>query len=166
MGLDTYLNAELYVSGFQHRVNTPGYAIYGKLLELMNLTPAELGHDTGTVPSATVKLGIGYWRKANAIHAWFVRHVQNSEDECKPHGVSREKLAELRTTCLEVLAARNTPEANAIADEKLPTRAGFFFGSTEIDEWYWADLHSTVAIIDRCLSPKFEDWDFTYRSSW
>ena len=25
---------------------------------------------------------VGYWRKANAIHGWFVRNVQNGKDDC------------------------------------------------------------------------------------
>ena len=37
----------------------------------------------------------GYWRKANAIHGWFVDNVQDGMDDCKEYYVSREKLKEL-----------------------------------------------------------------------
>jgi hypothetical protein len=47
----------------------------------------------------------------------------------------------------------------------LPTQSGFFFGSTEFDEWYWQDVKSTIEIIDKCL--KMDDtWSFKYQSSW
>ena len=52
-----------------------------------------------------LKAAIGYWRKANQIHAWFVEHVQGGEDECNPHDVSREQLEELREVCRRVLGA-------------------------------------------------------------
>lgn len=26
---------------------------------------------------------VGYWRKANAIHGWFVDNVQKGNDDCK-----------------------------------------------------------------------------------
>lgn len=33
---------------------------------------------------------VGYWRKANAIHAWFVKNVQGGVDNCQSHEVSKE----------------------------------------------------------------------------
>ena len=47
---------------------------------------------------------VGYWRKANAIHAWFVDHVQDSIDDCDyHHEVTKEILEELRDTCIKVV---------------------------------------------------------------
>ena len=40
-----------------------------------------------------------YWRKANAIHKWFVDNVQGGEDDCREYPVSNDQLIELRDTC-------------------------------------------------------------------
>ena len=106
-----------------------------------------------------VQAEVGYWRKANAIHDWFVKNVQEGKDECRPHYVDREKLIELKALCDRVLAN------HILAHELLPTTDGFFFGGTEYDEWYFDSLKSTVEIIDSVLMlPHI--WDFEYQSSW
>ena len=46
---------------------------------------------------------IGYWRKANAIHKWFVDNVQDGIDDCKNYFVDPSQLEELRELCQEVL---------------------------------------------------------------
>lgn len=46
---------------------------------------------------------VGYWRKANQIHNWFVQNVQGGEDDCEFYEVSQSKLIELRDTCQKVI---------------------------------------------------------------
>lgn len=46
---------------------------------------------------------VGYWRKANQIHNWFVQNVQGGEDDCGIYEVSQAKLIELRDTCQKVI---------------------------------------------------------------
>lgn len=101
---------------------------------------------------------IGYWRKANAIHRWFVENCQGGEDNCATYGVSHEELKELKRVCEKVL---QKPEE---AEDLLPTQSGFFFGPTEYDEWYVQDLKDTIEIIDWALAQKFDY--FEYHSSW
>jgi hypothetical protein len=67
-------------------------------------------------------------------------------------------LEQLKEVCINVIAV---PE---MAEELLPTGAGFFFGSTEYDEYYFGDLNETIGIINRCLESKFDS--FEYQSSW
>jgi hypothetical protein len=52
-----------------------------------------------------------------------------------------------------------------LAAELLPTTSGFFFGSTDYDEWYYTDIQRTVDICNFCLSLPLE-WSFEYQSSW
>lgn len=102
-----------------------------------------------------------YWRKANAIHQWFVDNVQGGEDNCRPYPVSLQDLYALRDTCRRVLDDRQ------LAGELLPPQAGFFFGSTDINEGYWQDLEETWRVLDEvCNWPDLEKFSFTYQSSW
>ncbi len=102
---------------------------------------------------------VGYWRKANQIHQWFVENVQQGEDDCKSYWVSRENLIELLDICKQI------KEDNSKAESLLPTQSGFFFGGTEYDEWYFNDINNTVEILEDILSDESAD-DFEYQSSW
>lgn len=156
MGLDMYLNAKRYISKhFNEGDAVVARAIQEQFPELAGKA-GRWGDDS---PVKEVTVEAGYWRKANAIHQWFVKNVQAGEDDCRPYDVGREQLEELRELCKRVLAFRH------LAVELLPAQAGFFFGSTDYDNWYFDELTQTVAIIDDVLSlPK--SWDFEYRASW
>ena len=102
-----------------------------------------------------------YWRKANAIHKWFVDNVQDGEDDCGHYSVGRTQLAELRDLCQQVLD--NPEQASAL----LPTQSGFFFGGTDYDSWYFNDLKTTVEGLTTLLNDTgLEKWDLYYHSSW
>ena len=106
-----------------------------------------------------VAITVGYWRKANQIHKWFVDNCQKGVDECQKAYVSREKLETLLALCKETL---ETKDAN-----KLPPQSGFFFGSTDVDEWYWGDIEHTIKTLESVLNDRSLDkFDFEYQSSW
>lgn len=153
MGLDMYLYAKQYLSDFTPEEKEKAAQIQALFPEL-----AGVKNQYGS-PVKYVTAEIGYWRKANAIHDWFVKNVQGDKDECLPHYVDREKLIELEALCERVLADKS------LAHELLPTASGFFFGGTEYDEWYVNSLEHTVEIIDAALKLP-NDWDFEYQSSW
>ena len=49
----------------------------------------------------------------------------------------------------------------------LPTRSGFFFGSTEYDECYQEDLKNTISQLTDVLEYYPEnEWTFYYEASW
>jgi hypothetical protein len=149
MGLDMYLTAKRYVSEY----NEPDKVIS---TEIMRHFP-ELAKDQ-TIQEISVR--VGYWRKANAIHKWFVDHVQEGTDDCGNYYVSRDQLTALRDVCERV---RDWP--GKLAAEQLPTTSGFFFGGTDYDEYYMQDVDRTIQIIDSCLKLP-GSWDFEYHSSW
>ncbi len=101
-----------------------------------------------------------YWRKANAIHGWFVRNVQNNKDDCKPYPVTRAQLIQLRDICIKVWA-RQKPE---LAATILPPMEGFFFGETKIDEQYYDDVKTTLDRLSNILNTNH--MEFIYQSSW
>jgi hypothetical protein len=137
---------------------------------------------------------VAYWRKANQIHRWFVEHVQRGTDDCRKHYAPRKRLKELLDTVNSVLQASHlvpgkvtngytlstvgtkvvrTPmveNGQRIADPSvarglLPTQEGFFFGSTDYDESYYADLEHTRDVLTKALAQP-DDGSFYYRSSW
>jgi hypothetical protein len=56
-----------------------------------------------------------------------------------------------------------TPE---YAQEMLPPSAGFFFGSTEVDDWYWEDIKDTIDKLNDALEQSVDDAMFEYQASW
>lgn len=108
---------------------------------------------------------LGYWRKTNHIHNWFVEHCADGVDECQRIPVTLEQLHGLRQTVEKVLENRDE------APHLLPTAPGFFFGSTEYGEWYYSDLMDTLKIID-VADRFFRDpanimaFDLEYQASW
>jgi hypothetical protein len=98
-----------------------------------------------------------YWRKANAIHGWFVQNCQEGEDDCREYYVDREQIEELRNICKATLQGQD--------DGELEPTEGFFFGSYEKDEWYYKDLQETVEGLDKVLTLP-NSYEFYYRSSW
>lgn len=129
---------------------------------------------------------IAYWRKANAIHAWFSRlnEKENGKelDNCEDLYVTKEDLIELRDTCKKVLASselvyKEVPvkeydydkkeyvmssrmmkvlDDPSVAEELLPTESGFFYGSTIYGELYVEFLEYTINQINEILT----DTDF------
>lgn len=99
-----------------------------------------------------------YWRKANATHAWFVRNVQNNEDDCGCYELTQEHLQNLVQLCNKVLEDENAT--------LLPPQGGFFFGSTDVDDWYWADVKHTIEQVNDVLNKDWSKHRFFYHSSW
>jgi len=94
-----------------------------------------------------------YWRKANAIHNWFVRECQNGIDECQMVEVSKDKLTNLINAC-----------ENKTGLEPI---AGFFFGSTDKDDYYYETLKETANSLKVLLEEtNFDEEIIFYRSSW
>lgn len=103
------------------------------------------------------------WRKANAIHKWFVDNTQDGVDECNESEVTIEQLRDLDKRCKAVL------NDHSKADSMLPTQGGFFFGSTEYNEYYFEDLKETVKALKPLITKEIEDncyVTFKYRASW
>lgn len=181
MGLDHGLYRKIYVKNWEHSKTRYEVTVCknGKL-------------DSSIKPGAIsyVNEEIITWRKANQIHNWFVHHVQNGEDDCQDYFVSAEEVRQLIGDCEKVLQdCKLVPgkvwagtahkdgkteelyeeglvvEDDSTAKSILPTSSGFFFGSTQYDEWYVQDLQRSVDALKEALD-RDVDADFTYWSSW
>lgn len=148
MGLDMYLTNKTYIP------NDGKWEIQ----ILKDGKPSSI--DVNKISS--IEEEVGYWRKANAIHKWFVKNVQDGKDDCQDYYVSKEKINQLITDCKNVL------EDHTKASSILPTGSGFFFGSTEYDEWYFDDINKTLQIMQQALQIlDGENYSsIYYRSSW
>lgn len=135
---------------------------------------------------------VAYWRKANQIHAWFVENVQGGEDDCGAYKVDKEQLEDLLDICKQIeenAVMKKGKVVNGqtvkdgewvniyedgyniinpeICEELLPTCSGFFFGSTEYDQWYMDDITSTIEQLEKVIEET--DWETEtvyYQASW
>lgn len=149
-----YLTAKIYLGNYS------GEDLKKKGKQVRKLLPEMF--ESGNLNSVEVGFEAGYWRKANAIHAWFVETCQKGVDECQISDVSRKQLQKLKELCGDELKARDEDEAS---EGKLEPKSGFFFETYEKDEWYYGALEETIKIVDKCLELP-EEWSFEYRSSW
>ena len=184
MGLDMYLTKKTYVKNWSFTPEDEQFSVSvnrgGEKYEQI---------DTSRI--TVIEEEVIYWRKANAIHKYFVDIVQNGEDDCGTHRVNRVWIKDLVERCERVLAlgvvqgpchrgtvyqggavTKQVEEGSVCADPTeasyiLPTTDGFFFGSTDYDEGYLDDLRRTVCILKPLLDVKDESVsEFYYHSSW
>ncbi len=189
MGLDMYLHKRHYVKNWDFMKPEERHEVTVKI---------------GGTPHSTINPEkvcyvveeVGYWRKANAIHKWFVDNVQEGQDDCKEYWVSREKLEELLELCKKIKESavmvdtklRNgysftktgkkkynyvngkALQNSEVAQELLPSQSGFFFGSTDYDEYYMMDVDNTINILEEELSIQYPEGfgqpEYLYQSSW
>ena len=155
MGLDMYLHAKRYLWSDKDK------ELSASINEQIGVVPDfEKRFNGSSLVVTGISIDAMYWRKANAIHGWFVENCQDGDDDCKEYEVDREQLETLRDLCKDIL---ENPDAERDAD--LDPKEGFFFGSYEKDEWYYQDLKNTVEGLDRVLTLP-DEYSFTYQASW
>jgi hypothetical protein len=158
MGLDMYLSRKIYI-GANHDFN--------KVKGSIKITRQGYDRENETViENEPVKINFNkvteiteeamYWRKANAIHNFFVNEVQGGNDECQESYVPREILEKLVELCEKAVKEKD--------GTILEPTSGFFFGSTEIDKYYFEELKETAKEIKKLL--KDDRGDFYYQASW
>jgi len=183
-----YLSKRTYVKNWEHMKPSELHEITVKQGNLVrkDIRPERISN---------IVEEIIYWRKANAIHAWFVKNVQDGEDDCGDYYVSTENLTELRDLCVKVVKASelvagkvmngygltkdgkkdpNWVDGKLIKDptvarELLPPQEGFFFGNTDFDEWYLEDIKRTADELTKVLEEsegKGYGGSYYYNSSW
>jgi hypothetical protein len=153
MGLDMYLTRKTYVKQWSHQAPEEQFEI--------TITKGGKPYDGIDLSNITnIEEEVGYWRKANQIHRWFVENIQNGVDNCGEYSISKGELEELRNICTEVL------NDHSKAEELLPSASGFFFGNTDYDEYYYNDVQHTIEIIDKIIGETNPNQDIYYSSSW
>ena len=165
MGLDMYLSARKYINKIDWSAlnkqtdldySAATFPQWNNIVEAAGLDHVANVND---IYGVNVSVNCAYWRNVNSVHNWFVQNVQNGEDDCGEYYVSHDKLKELLTTARQALFHKDPKE--------LMPQAGFFFGSYDIDEYYWDGIKSTIKQLSKLTElPDFEDLSFYYQSSW
>lgn len=156
MGLDMYLHRQTYVQNWPHIKPEDRIEI--------NIS----GNTKGVNPDQIKYIveEVGYWRKANAIHSWIVNNCADGLDECQQICMPKQKVEELHQLACFVLGSKDDPNAEQIALENLPPANGFFFGPTEIGDWYWDDIQHTINVLSYALQSDFSKSQIIYQASW
>lgn len=174
MGLDMYLYAKKYIGD-------ESVDAISKLANTTNLPTPEWSK------SISVEKLVGYWRKANAIHGWFVDEIGNGVDECQVMFIDRERLEKLRNDCIVALAnpsreyqiedqkvvyllcdylnSLETPIDPATYESPINPTDGFFFGGSERDDYYYFQLEYTINLVSSLLELD-DSYSFNYQASW
>ena len=166
MGLDMYLNVSERISShdFNRVDNQVSYTNNPRYTNVIEAAGIKVKDNMAS--SVSVEWTAIYWRKANQIHAWFVDTLAGGEDTCQRIPVTRENLVALHNRCAVLLDTKSTE----LAIELLPPSSGFFFGSTDIDEWYWQDVEQThkelTELLDEITEENKWDYDIEYQASW
>ena len=119
-----------------------------------------------------------YWRKANQVHNWFVENVQEGVDDCGAYEVTIDELQHLIDLCSKAKDIMDASSRDESADgeydgevveklnELLPTTSGFFFGTTEYDEWYYSQIEDTINQLEKVKENHEDGVTYKYCSSW
>lgn len=172
MGLDMYLIRKKYIGGnYEHNKVKGNIEIEARGKKI----PIDVNKLT------YIEEDVGYWRKANQIHKWFVDNVQDGNDDCNYYDVDIKQLQDLLDICKEIKRKVKLKEGYIkngqtlkdgefqdvyedgkfienpeVCEELLPTGSGFFFGSTDYDEYYMEDIQHTIEVLEKVIKEEKE----------
>ena len=93
---------------------------------------------------------VGYFRTVNFLVQYF-SDLGFAVEHQTPFYITKDQVTELRNRCQIVLDNHDK------AEELLPTMNGFFFGSTDYDEYYFGDVKQVLKYCEETLLPMFDE---------
>lgn len=100
-----------------------------------------------------------YYRKVNFLFAYFADEGTMINEVFSM--VTKDDVLDIINRCRFIL------ENHDLANELLPTQAGFFFGSTDYDEYYYHDVECVLKKFEEELLPLFDEgWNVYVYFSW
>ena len=100
---------------------------------------------------------VAYFRKVNFLVKYFQYEKNFSLEK-----ISTPKVQLLLDYCVKVLGDRSEETSKKL----LPTQGGFFFGSTEYDQWYYEDVERVYETFKEILDDLSDDEDLFMRCWW
>lgn len=142
---------------YDYKLENLGYDSYNNSLKKL-LTPDEVSEVFKNELKHCFAPEDVYFRKVNFVYAFFSNEMVN--ESCI---VDKTRIGQLKDACEDVLAHKGDED---YAQSVLPTQGGFFFGSTNYDDWYWHDVKDCLTKIKRLYKSMGEDdfvlWDFSW----
>lgn len=185
MGLDMNLYRKSYVKNWEHQPKEVLHEITVKQggVDRPDIKPERIAY---------VVEDIAYWRKANAIHNWIIKNCANGDENASEVDMDIKDFKKLLLVVNTVLANSKQVEGkigngqtlkngkwekvlvdgkkvedSGTAEMLLPTANGFFFGSTDYDEYYIKDLEYTKSVLEPIVANEANDKAYYfYQASW
>lgn len=144
MGLDMYLEAKLHLPPYSTELAPVRQAIG----QAIGYTPPteKPGNDATLMEITGVTVRVGYWRKFDPLHQWFVNNVQEGHDDCRPAYIAPDVLAELEEQLDQVSASEHFVNEG---DEPMSED----------------DIDYTLKIVVQAKKLQERGWDIYYRAS-
>jgi hypothetical protein len=165
MGLDSYLYKKTYVQNWEHDSPEKRYSVDVK----------QGGFNSKIKPERISYIieQVGYWRKFNALHGYIVDTFASGEDNCQQIYLDNYSLIQILDTLKQ---AKDILDSDASDEEKsdklsdvFPTAEGFFFGSTDYEDYYAECVDNAILLlsdlIDECDDDNYS-YSFYYQASW
>ena len=104
-----------------------------------------------------------YWRKADAIHMWFERHIISNGhiENCESYLIHKYTLEHLDNDIRRIQYDHNE------APNILPIIPGSFSLGLSYDNWYFSELEFTLEQLHNVLQQDdFKEYHYIYSASW
>ena len=152
MGLDMYLYKHTYVKNWSFQKPEEQHEITIKKggVTRTDIKPERISY---------IVEQVGYWRKFNALHNWFIQNCNEGVDVCKEMYVNATQIEELMDILRKILADKQ------LAEELLPTVDGFFFGGQEYSDYYFEQVQYTLELLEEETADG-QIGDYYYYPSW
>lgn len=106
---------------------------------------------------------LAYFRKVNCLVAFFENQYGFDRNDLDMV-ITKEMVEDLINRCDKVLLNHE------LAPDRMPNIGGFFFGSTEYNEFYFENLEYIIRSMETWVLPKFDelkdDEDIVFYTSW
>lgn len=150
MGLDMYLEAKLHLPPYSAELAPVRQAI-GQAIGYT--PPTEKPDNDATLMEITgVIVRVGYWRKFDPLHQWFVSNVQEGHDDCRPAYIAPDVLVELEEQLDQVSDDPESASEHFISE-----------GDEPLDE---GEIDYTLKVVVQAKKLQERGWDIYYRASW
>lgn len=139
MGLDMFLDRVIYVGGqydFNKVTGEINLSLHGKELKL----PAK---EIAYIACPAIR-----WRKAYAIHQWFIENVMEYAEPLVSYPVEIDTLLRLRDELMEALENRECDAS--VAEYSFPCEEGDY--DEKYGEDYWNDLEDALVQVSKVIS--------------
>ena len=108
----------------------------------------------------TIKKTSHDFRKRNWLMPFVENAIGHEVENCVEYELSKEMMLDLLDRIDKVLADHD------LADELLQTQAGFFYGSTQYDDWYFEDLRDAKDQLEEDVKSMDDDENAIFWSWW